>query len=556
MYGETLKIPNLAVDRHWYQKKSSYHFDQIPDVILKSFIPDQPCADSLTNPQEDPLWSRYYGDCQAGLINNGQHVSVDSHILSTPVIADLNNDGKIEELVVAVSYYFDTEFYSIPENLQKLNLAQEDLDNYVASGLVIFNLTSKLILRQIPLDLSKASSEFPAYALFSPTVVDLDSTGGMLEILLGTSSGHLYVFNSDGTIRPGFPVLLAPIHGQIAVEDIDKDDGLEILVTDTGVNVVCLSSHGKVLWDRSLSGSSSAGSRIADINSDGVLDVVIATNNGYVWALNGDNGDILTGWPKKLPTKLLPKNVLITRLKNDKDSLDIVIPSYDGNLHIISGDGRCSDVIQLGEQTLVQVLSADLVAESPGLELLISTSDGTLMCLHTTNDNLVPPSTTTSVGEWPAETRSHNGFTYWESKVGVKVSENTKSLKHVTGTSFPIDFDILDEHRAKKVWNKYHIKVYTGTVLLYNETFTSPGHYQKSIQCPQQPIKTVVQVHMTNQHGQVFLDFFPISFNMSVQHDLKWLLLFPFLAMTCLLLLLHGYPSINLLPTTHQSKQK
>ncbi|KAI5009826.1 hypothetical protein ZWY2020_011963 [Hordeum vulgare] len=36
------------------------------------------------------------------------YVIIDAHILSTPVIADIDNDG-VQEMVVAVSYFFDHE---------------------------------------------------------------------------------------------------------------------------------------------------------------------------------------------------------------------------------------------------------------------------------------------------------------------------------------------------------------------------------------------------------------------------------------------------------------
>jgi hypothetical protein len=31
--------------------------------------------------------------------------------MATPVIADINNDNKLEELIIPVSYYFDDEDY-------------------------------------------------------------------------------------------------------------------------------------------------------------------------------------------------------------------------------------------------------------------------------------------------------------------------------------------------------------------------------------------------------------------------------------------------------------
>lgn len=39
------------------------------------------------------------------------YVSVDPHVLSSPVIVDLNADRQPEELVLPVTYYFDKEEY-------------------------------------------------------------------------------------------------------------------------------------------------------------------------------------------------------------------------------------------------------------------------------------------------------------------------------------------------------------------------------------------------------------------------------------------------------------
>ena len=46
----------------------------------------------------------------APALQNSDHVWVDPHILCTPAIADIDSDG-VEEMVVAVSYYFDRAYY-------------------------------------------------------------------------------------------------------------------------------------------------------------------------------------------------------------------------------------------------------------------------------------------------------------------------------------------------------------------------------------------------------------------------------------------------------------
>ena len=44
--------------------------------------------------------------------------------MATPVIADLNNDDRLEELVIPVSYYFDEEEY----RYSRTSLAQMPLE--------------------------------------------------------------------------------------------------------------------------------------------------------------------------------------------------------------------------------------------------------------------------------------------------------------------------------------------------------------------------------------------------------------------------------------------
>lgn len=46
-----------------------------------------------------------------GMYNESSFVHVDPHVLGSPVLADVNNDGRIEVLV-AVSYYFDKAEYA------------------------------------------------------------------------------------------------------------------------------------------------------------------------------------------------------------------------------------------------------------------------------------------------------------------------------------------------------------------------------------------------------------------------------------------------------------
>ena len=46
-------------------------------------------------------------------------------------------------------------------------------------------------------------------------MIDLDKDGGDLDIVIGTSTGNLYVFDGNGQHRKDFPYSMGTIHGQV-----------------------------------------------------------------------------------------------------------------------------------------------------------------------------------------------------------------------------------------------------------------------------------------------------------------------------------------------------
>ena len=54
---------------------------------------------------------------------------------------------------------------------------------YLLTSVTVVNATAGFsLLKRIPLELSRATSEFPAHLLHAPTVVDLDSRSGDVEV--------------------------------------------------------------------------------------------------------------------------------------------------------------------------------------------------------------------------------------------------------------------------------------------------------------------------------------------------------------------------------------
>jgi hypothetical protein len=160
--------------------------------------------------------------------------------------------SQLTQIVFAVSYFFDKDHYEDPEAFSKI-APDVQLHNYVACGLVVYKLHSRALMWHLHLDLTTDLTKFRAFAYSNPVLADLDGDG-KLEILLGTSVGFIYVVNSDGNVRKGFPLQMGEIQAPITVHDLNGDGQLELIAVDSRHNIAAFHSNGENLWHRHLSG--------------------------------------------------------------------------------------------------------------------------------------------------------------------------------------------------------------------------------------------------------------------------------------------------------------
>ncbi|KAK3445133.1 hypothetical protein EUGRSUZ_B02781 [Eucalyptus grandis] len=276
------------------------------------------------------------------------YVNIDAHVLCTPVIADIDNDG-VSEMVVAVSYFFDHEYYDNPEHLKELG--DINIEKYVAGGIVVFNLDTKQVKWTTPLDLSTDSGNFRAYIYSSPTVVDLDGDGN-LDILVGTSFGLFYALDHQGKIREKFPLEMAEIHGAVVAADINDDGKIELVTTDTHGNVAAWTAQGVEIWEKHLKSHIAQGPTIGDVDGDGHTDVVVPTISGNIYVLSGKDGSVVRPYPYRTHGRIMNQVLLVDlnkRKEKEKKGLTLVTTSFDGYLYLIDGPTSCADVVDIGE---------------------------------------------------------------------------------------------------------------------------------------------------------------------------------------------------------------
>lgn len=69
-------------------------------------------------------------------------------------------------------------------------------------------------------------------------------------------------------------------NSKITAADLAGDGVVKIITIDTSANVICYNKEGTKLWESVISGTSSPGSRLYDVDKDGTMDIIITTDDG------------------------------------------------------------------------------------------------------------------------------------------------------------------------------------------------------------------------------------------------------------------------------------
>eukprot|EP00759_Apiculatamorpha_spiralis_P051666 PhF_6_TR538/c1_g1_i1/m.419 len=485
----------------------------VPEDLL--FVPDTDFRVKYNN--DDPA--------------NKDHVYVDAHILATPVVADLELDGSLEA-ILSVTYFFDQEYYrrnniTLPDDV--------DPDNYVAGGVVVVNILTGTVKWSQQLDLSTENVKYKANVYSSPVVADIDRDG-VMEVIVSTSMGFIYVFNSLGSVRKGWPKVMGEIQANVLVEDIDGDGVLDICAADFKSNVVCFNADGKSLWEARVSGGVAQAMVAGDVNADGEIDIVFGSTTGHVWALNGRTGQTLPHFPFKCRGRIYAP-VTLVRLESKGVSsygLHIVVLAHDGFLYVIDGEKpSLYEKLDIGETSYSMVLSDDL-NNNGYLDFVVTTMNGNVYLVETKTP-WHPLKAWTSFPHGINVVSAREGV-----GLGIYVSKESRAYRDVVGDHFKILFHIQDNRPAVtkgRLAPTYHVVIKIGhRMIAHSATYSSAGTYVEFVSTPLQRMYSTVIVMLLADNSQVFVDQFSLSFNMHFHTSMKWAFLIPFVALTVALM--------------------
>lgn len=516
--------------------------------------------DSRFGRHADPLYSRHETTPRPSGVDlrDPQFVFVDPHVLATPIIADIDGTG-LFDLVVSVSYYFDPYRYGDSHHMNALNgLEAGDLEDYAAGGVVIIDLHTGKVKGQKLLGITRVTDNQPGYLLATPTVVRLKE-GEEHVIIIGTAMGELHVLSAR-TLEDikGFPLMLDSMTSSVAVGEVFGSGSLDLLVGDSSGIVYCITRQGERVWERELDEAITASIRLADLEGDGVVEVVVVTRGGDVWVLNGQTG--LDHTSSVFPVHLnsdVETSPLIMHMKTRagaytdgrNHTLGIVVPTKDA-IFIVDAITGCVNHVRASDHMIYEVMSGDIDPYHPGLELLAVGLDGTLVCFKSAFQKWEEQEA------WSGDALGQSIFTHKENSFYFSLPFANTS-QEVTGKFFKLPLRLYCANYRSHTQLFITVTIGQKYTLLQDSIDINQRvtEVELSVPSPPIPLYAFVTVRVCNKFKQCRSQSLNTRFNLHFEDNLKWFLCLPFLSLCALVLWYHRDDDFQMLPTLSSSRK-
>lgn len=250
-----------------------------------------------------------------GLLSNGM---VSWAITDQLTAADIDGDGGKEIIVgyntqIHVYTHTGAELPGWPRSVDPMNVggktqrgaAVADLDGDGSPEIIAANDQRQILIYRAD------GTQVPGWpktlgGTFTMLAVDDINNDGVKEIIASADT-RVVALNLQGAHLPGFPVFPGSYLTRPAVGDVDGDGKKEIVVAgDTGpTKLFIINSNGTIRagWPRTINPTlasnftSPSQPVLGDLDADGDLEVVMGSADGKVYALHHDGTDV-AGWPQ------------------------------------------------------------------------------------------------------------------------------------------------------------------------------------------------------------------------------------------------------------------
>ena len=327
--------------------------NQIGFPVLNANIQNPVGVDSIFASLSDQIVAFGQNDSLYMVNNDGSLVSgfpvYVGNVKGAPVIADVDNDGQKE--IVVVERGGELRIVERDGTISLLHDVSQTTDGDIAVAnmdsdpeLEIVFGTSSRDLHAINIDGSEVSGFwFDVAGRITKGVALVDYTeNGTPELVYGLSNDELHAQKTDETELPGFPIDLrdrldvSPVVVHITNNTASQND--YFIFAATGADTLFrINMNGGVIESKYFYGSTmNSAPALADINKDGQLEVVFGTDDGNLHAVKFD-GTSLPGFPIQLNGSIISSPVFAD-FDND-GTIEIVIGTELGHMYVLHSDG-------------------------------------------------------------------------------------------------------------------------------------------------------------------------------------------------------------------------
>ncbi|MEM8860120.1 MAG: DUF4842 domain-containing protein, partial [Chloroflexota bacterium] len=241
------------------------------------------------------------------LFENGLEADVESRYTASPAVADLDNDGDFE-IVIGDLIKGQVTLFDISQN--------EIWTNGTEGGV-------------------RATA----------VVEDIDFDGD-LEVIVGDEAGYLHAWHHDGQIVSSFPISVTTsrLLASPTIGDINNDGEVEIIQVGSDSQVYALDTSGNLLWSADLSflqdkygaQTSNGAPALEDIDVDGDIEIIVPTQSGAVMVFDHDGNLVWT----YATDDAISSTPVVANFDPDNPGVEILFGSGDTYLYVLDRNGE------------------------------------------------------------------------------------------------------------------------------------------------------------------------------------------------------------------------